>query len=279
MTMNCSCDFTKRHSVDNVDREILKPPSQATIPGLIHAAAPLSKRPVVMPPKRRLAALLLLRSGRSLRMSMTFTEQAARTEAVWREFHKRLHAFISGRVQSASEADDIVQEVFVRIHKNIAKIQNEDRMAAWIFQITRNAITDQYRARSGAESLEPDFEPPMPQNDGSNLRELAELSGCIEPMLGALPDRYRDALKLTDLGGMGQREAAERSHISVSGMKSRVQRGRLQLKELILQCCQVELNHQGRIVDYSVRESGNCHFSHQSETLRSRNPCDRRCGA
>ena len=150
-------------------------------------------------------------------------------------------------------------------------------MAAWIFQITRNAVKDHYRARSGTESLEPDFEPSMPQDDGGELRELTELSGCIEPMLGALPDHYRDALKLTDLGGVGQREAAERSHISVSGMKSRVQRGRQLLRELILQCCQIELDHQGRILDHSTRQAGNGPCGHPSEDLKSVNPCGHGC--
>lgn len=197
---------------------------------------------------------------------MTTTERAARTEAVWRQFHARLHAFVLRRVKAPADADDIVQEVFVRIHRNLDKIQKEDRLAAWIFQVTRNAIADRYRLIPKTEEMDPEFEPPLPpQDDGTELRELGELSRCIEPILGALPPHYRDALKLTDLDGMGQREAADLSRISVSGMKSRVQRARQQLKDIMLQCCQVELDHRGRIVDHSLRDSGNqlCESSSQ----------------
>lgn len=191
-------------------------------------------------------------------MSMMITARATRTEAVWNEFHKRLLAFVSRRVNSPSDADDIIQEVFVRIHKNIANVQNERRLNAWIFQITRNAIIDHYRARKNAESLEREFESPIPDDEGTELRALSELSRCVEPMIDTLPLRYREALKLTDLGAVGQREAAEISHITVSGMKSRVQRGRRHLRELILRCCQIELDHQGRILGHSPRESGTC---------------------
>jgi RNA polymerase sigma-70 factor (ECF subfamily) len=191
-------------------------------------------------------------------MSMTTTERAARTEAVWQEFQARLHAFVLRRVKAPPDADDILQEVFVRIHRNLDKIQEQDRLTAWIFQITRNAIADHYRAVPNAESMEPGFEPAALQEDSIELSDLSELSRCVQPMLGTLPKHYRDALELTDLGGMGHREAASLRHLSLSGMKSRVQRARQQLKETMLQCCQIELDRRGGIVDYSPRQCGNC---------------------
>jgi RNA polymerase sigma-70 factor (ECF subfamily) len=189
-------------------------------------------------------------------MSMTATERAARTEGVWREFQARLHAFVARRVKAPEDAEDIVQDVFVRIHRNLDNVQKRDSLPAWIFQITRNAIADHYRGGPKAEGLDGDLEPQLPPDDDDiELRELSELSGCIEPMIEALPQQYRDALKLTDLNGMGQREAAELKGISVSGMKSRVQRARNQLKEMILRCCQIELDRRGGIMTYSARPS------------------------
>lgn len=210
-------------------------------------------------------------------MSMTATERAARTEAVWQEFQARLHAFVLRRVKAPADADDIVQEVFVRIHGNLDKIQKEDRLAAWIFQITRNAIADHYRASPNAESIERDFEPPPPRDDSVELRELGELSRCIEPMLSALPKHYRDALKLIDLDGMGQREAADLRRVSVSGMKSRVQRARQQLKEMMLQCCQIELDRRGGIVDHSLRQHGEWSCGDSSKDPKSASACETRC--
>ncbi|MGB8062214.1 MAG: sigma-70 family RNA polymerase sigma factor [Candidatus Sulfotelmatobacter sp.] len=145
-------------------------------------------------------------------------------------------------MMTTPDADDIVQEVFVRIHRNLDKIQKQDRLTAWIFQITRNAIADYYRSAPNAENMEPDLKPASLQEDSIELSDLTELSRCVQPMLGALPKHYRDALELTDLGGMGQREAASLRQLSLSGMKSRVQRARRQVKEMMLQRCQIELD-------------------------------------
>lgn len=211
-------------------------------------------------------------------MSMTAAERAARTEAVWREFQARLRAFVLRRVKTPADADDIVQEVFVRIHRNLDKIKQEDRLAAWVFQITRNAIADHYRVAPKTESVDQDFEPsPPPQDDGTELRELSELSDCIKPMLGALPQHYRDALKLADIDGMSQRDAAELRSVSVSGMKSRIQRARKQLKEMMLQCCEVELDRRGGIVDHWLRESNESDCANSLTGFTASGACRTRC--
>jgi RNA polymerase sigma-70 factor (ECF subfamily) len=176
---------------------------------------------------------------------------------VWKEFQARLRAFVLRRVKTPADADDIVQEVFIRIHRNLDKVQERDRLTAWIFQITRNAIADHYRAAPNEESMEPEFEPAALQENSIEQSDLNELSRCVQPMISALPEHYRDALELTDLGGMGQGEAASLRQLSLSGMKSRVQRARQQLKEMMLQCCQIEFDRRGGIVDYSPRRCGN----------------------
>ncbi len=72
-------------------------------------------------------------------------------------------------------------------------------------------------------------------------------------MIDRLPPDYRDAVAIVDLGGVPQREAAERAGLSVSGMKSRVQRGRQALKGLLDECCRLELDAGGRVTDYQRR--------------------------
>lgn len=216
--------------------------------------------------------------GRGLCVSMTTAERAARTEAVWKEFQARLRAFVLRRVKTPGDVDDIVQDVFVRIHGNLDKLQSEDKLPAWIFQITRNAIVDHYRVAPKVESMDPDFESPLPPRyDGTELSELGELSRCIEPMLGALRQHYRDALKLTDLDGISQREAARLSRISVSGMKSRVQRARHQLKQMMLGCCQIDLDRRGGIAGHSLRQSGDSPCSDSSLDLKPNSACRTRC--
>ena len=79
----------------------------------------------------------------------------------------------------------------------------------------------------------------------------------LEPMIGELPEKYRDALLLTDIKGLTQKELSEKLDISVSGAKSRVQRGREQLRENLLKCCHLEFNGTGKIVEYRPK-AGKC---------------------
>jgi RNA polymerase sigma-70 factor (ECF subfamily) len=76
-------------------------------------------------------------------------------------------------------------------------------------------------------------------------------------MIGELPDPYREAVQLVEVDGMSQKDAADRLGLSVSGAKSRVQRGRERLRRMLAKCCHVELDRRGNAVDYKAR-SGCC---------------------
>jgi RNA polymerase sigma-70 factor (ECF subfamily) len=189
-------------------------------------------------------------------MPMNRTFSPAATEAVWREFHDRLRAFVSRRVPQSADVEDVLQEVFMRVHRGIGSIQQRDRLPAWVFQIARNAIIDHYRSGAvHAETAPEEIDTPAPIADGEDLQGLAELSTCMEPMIAALPESYRDAIRSTELDGLTQGEAARRAGLGLSGMKSRVQRARRQLKTMLEECCRIELDRRGGIVDYSVRDA------------------------
>src|SRR5438045_9257949 len=70
----------------------------------------------------------------------------ADTHAIWDTLHARLRAFVAGRLDDPADVDDIVQEVFLRVHQHLPALQQGDRLLPWIYQITRNAIADYYRA-------------------------------------------------------------------------------------------------------------------------------------
>src|SRR4051812_18710053 len=171
----------------------------------------------------------------------------AASEQLWETFSVPLHQFISRRVNDPHTAEDILQDVFLKIHTRIDTLQQQDRIAAWIYQIARNAITDYYRAqRPTAELLDTMSAP-------DNLAEddiVQELLPCVAAMVDALPDAYREALRLTEYQGLSQKQLSERLDISFSGAKSRVQRARSKIKAQLLDCCHFELDHAGRIIDY-----------------------------
>jgi RNA polymerase sigma-70 factor (ECF subfamily) len=189
------------------------------------------------------------------------------TQQIWSEFGHRLRAFIARRVDSAADADDILQDVFVRIHRHADSLEHRERLVSWLFQVTRNAITDYYRAPVRRREL---LAGALRDLDQESMRASAwvedendasgeaarELAHCLRPMVARLPPHYRDAVTLIDLEGLPQQEAASRAGLSLSGMKSRVQRGRQALEHLMLDCCQLETDAGGRVMDYQLRGSG-----------------------
>jgi RNA polymerase sigma-70 factor (ECF subfamily) len=183
----------------------------------------------------------------------------ATTEVLWDAFHQRLRAYVGRRIENPEDVDDIVQDIFVRIHERIGSLEHEERVHAWIYQIARNSIIDYYRApRRRRERLGADVElnsAYAPEPDADDPSAVEELAPCLTPLLDQLTPSYRTALELTELNGLTQREAASMQQISVSGLKSRVQRGRRQLLGLLRGCCEIELDRRGGVINYATRES------------------------
>lgn len=195
---------------------------------------------------------------------MTTVDEAgqATVEDVWREFESSLRAFIQRRIADPHRADDVLSEVFLRIHRRLHTVEDDERIASWVFAVARNAVTDEYR-RSGrrrevlvADPIdEADF--PTTGEADENLA-LSELASCIRPLLRYLPEHHRRALDLVDLQGVSQTEAATREEISISGMKSRVQRARRELRALIDECCAFSIDARGLPFEYRPGEGCGC---------------------
>jgi RNA polymerase sigma-70 factor, ECF subfamily len=185
-------------------------------------------------------------------VGLSFTSQnlevdmAASLETIYNDFHTKLYRFIAGRVPDGDIAEDILQDVYLKIHTHIDGLRETDRLESWIYQITRNAIIDHYRRARPQEELSESLASPL-ENEPEAVSELAS---SVRGMLDCLPDAYRQALELTELQGLSQVELATRLNISVSGAKSRVQRGREKLKEAFLDCCHFEFDRLGKVMDY-----------------------------
>ena len=176
------------------------------------------------------------------------------TEAIWQDFHGRQPGFITRRVSDRDRAEDILQDVMLRIHRHAAELEYAPAVGAWVHQIARNAIVDHYRRapvrreRPGSIDLDrqeqPVFEPPLTE-------PRSKLAKCLGPLLRRLPAIDREALALTAL----EASAAARLGLSTSGMKSRVQRPRAQLRPLLVACCENDLDRRGDITSYRSRRN------------------------
>jgi RNA polymerase sigma-70 factor (ECF subfamily) len=185
---------------------------------------------------------------------------------LWQQVHDGLRAFIAKRIADEAEVDDILQEVFLRMHRKIDGLKDPRRVVSWVYQITRHVIIDHYRAPERRRELPAGLAADMEVSGTATATRVTrdskdsgehrvELAGCLRPMIDRLDKAYREALILVELEGQTQQAAAKRIGLSLSGMKSRVQRGRRQLKRKLDDCCLIQLDQRNGVADYTVRDS------------------------
>ncbi len=186
-----------------------------------------------------------------------------RTRRMWDDFNRPIWRFVRARVDSDADADDVVQDVFERVHTRQTQLREDERVAGWIFRIASNAVYDHHRGVSAAEVPAENLRlvAPAPVTEDASAEEL--LAQCVRPFLDRLEEPYRSALRMTELEGMTQAEAADAEGISVSGMKSRVQRGRAYLRGELEACCHIELDARNRVHDAEARAGCGCRVPDQ----------------
>jgi RNA polymerase sigma-70 factor (ECF subfamily) len=178
----------------------------------------------------------------------------AEARGAWREIEARLRPYVGRRVASASDADDVIQEVLVRLHRGGDGLRDSESFGGWVYRVAQHAIADHLRSRArhplpSASDEVSDGGATGEEDDG--LR--AELSECVALFVARLPSPYREAVTLTELQGLSQKDAAEVLGLSFSGMKSRVQRGRAQIRAMFEACCEVTVDARGQVVECAPR--------------------------
>ena len=187
------------------------------------------------------------------------------TDEMWRDVLAQLRAFVRPRIADPERAEDLVGEILLRIHRNLASLDDRERLPHWVSRIARNAVIDEYRragrAREQSAGTAQDAWPELAAEADDSDQVQEELSRCLRPLLCGLPPVQRRAVEMIDLEGMPQADAARREGVSVSGMKSRVQRGRRRLAQLLDACCALTLDARGLPMDYAPTThpcSGSC---------------------
>jgi len=179
-------------------------------------------------------------------------------DSSWDEMFERLRSFIAARVGDDDVAADIAQDVLVRSIA-VGALQRVDNPMAWLYRSARNAVIDHYRTRHIHDPLgqAADLWPEPAAADDWPNEATRDLAGCLQPLVAQLPEIYREALDRIDLAGQTHQVAAAEVGISTSGMKSRVQRARRQLKELLTNCCAVQVDRLGAVASYHPN-TGTC---------------------
>ena len=185
---------------------------------------------------------------------MMQVNNAPDTAEIYQQFREPLKNYIGKRISDPTTTEDVLHDVFVRIHNQINTLKDEERLQSWIYTIARNAVIDFYRKKREHVDIPDDIasQPEM-------ITDISErLAQTVHEMIKKLPDKYKEALMLADIENIKQGELADRLGISLPGAKSRVQRARKMLKDLLLACCHFEFDRYGTVFDYHPKNCSEC---------------------
>lgn len=176
------------------------------------------------------------------------------TQTVWQRFSAQLLVFIRKNVANREAAEDLLQEIFTKIHKRQSTLTMQGEALAWLFQIARNAAVDYYRRRGVAR-----FEVAKDLEDTEGIEgslTASGLVGCLKPFIDQLGETDKSIIMANELQSVKLKQVAERLEMPYSTVKSRAQRARVKLRKLFLDCCNFDFDSRGGVIDYSPDNSG-----------------------
>lgn len=179
----------------------------------------------------------------------------ADARGAWRDLEQKLRPFVARRVPAAADVDDVLQDVLLRMHRGLGELRDDERFGPWVYRVARNAVLDHQRRAQRLPAADPDS---VAIVDGIEAIDDAEavLASYVATFVAMLPSPYREALTLTELEGLTQREAAAMLGVSLTAMKSRVARGRRELRKAFEDCCVIGLDARGHVVACEPRKDG-----------------------
>jgi RNA polymerase sigma-70 factor (ECF subfamily) len=178
------------------------------------------------------------------------------TEVLWNELSRPLRRFLRARTGTDADADDLLQEVFVRVHRQLSTLRTPERLQSWVYQIARNAVIDHYRTRRTPTDRNTELLP-----DEAPTNDPVDLTPTLRRFVANLPQAYREPIELHEFRGMPLVDVAKCLGLSLTAAKSRVRRGRLMLRKMLDQCCRFEFDRRGRVIEATPRarcECSNC---------------------
>jgi RNA polymerase sigma-70 factor (ECF subfamily) len=193
-----------------------------------------------------------------LHLSPMMMESRQAEAQPWHEFVAYLKNYVRKRV-SGDVVDDVVGDILLKVVGHRDELERAANPLAWLSTIAANTVTDYHRRRAAEQRLLKRIaSEPMIDTTELDAHSANALKACVLPFVRRLPSAYAQALTLTDIEGLSQTAAAGRLGLSVSGMKSRIQRGRSKLRDLLMTCCTIELDRRGRVHDVQAPPKTDC---------------------
>lgn len=184
------------------------------------------------------------------------TPDAARSlelERLYRSMRSELQGFLRRQVRDPAAVEDLLHDVFLKIHAGRDRVRDPARLEAWIYRIARNVVHDWRRRRRPGDPMPEGLEERLAAPEEEE-RMIRRLTPSVKAAIARLPRDYRTALVESDLRGTPQKELAQKLGLSYSGLKSRVQRARRMVHDLLLECCHFDFDARGGVLDYRPRK-------------------------
>lgn len=171
----------------------------------------------------------------------------ARVESLWAAFAGPLRGYLRKQTGSDADADDLLQEVFLRIHRNVCHLKDTSKLQGWVYRIARNVVINRFRAAKSRPqaNLDPDT---MAEGADPSGRDAIDLTPTLRRFIEALPESYRVPLVRQEFQGQALQEIAQELGLTLTATKSRVRRGRIMLRAMLDACCRFEFDRRGRVI-------------------------------
>jgi RNA polymerase sigma-70 factor, ECF subfamily len=157
-------------------------------------------------------------------------------EELYRQHAGRLYSVACRMVGNPSDAEDLLQEIFLSAHRKLGSFRGDSALGTWLYRLATNLCLDHLRSRAARTSQLTgalDDEPGLADAGSRTLADSALTRMDLERALAQLPDGCRAAFVLHDIEGLEHKEVADALGIAEGTSKSQVHKARLRLRALL----------------------------------------------
>ena len=180
---------------------------------------------------------------------------------IYDQFHEKLTHYLE-RMVGKNHAEDLAQEVFMKINKGLKDFKGKSSLSTWVYRIATNAALDKMKSRALRESknkvsLSDPLEEAEPENTGILIEETSlsaereavrnEMNECIREFVDKLTANYRTIIILSEIKDLQNQEVADILGISLDAVKIRLHRARTRLKAEFEAGCNFYHNEDGEL--------------------------------
>jgi RNA polymerase sigma factor (sigma-70 family) len=158
--------------------------------------------------------------------------------------HRRFLDFLTARVGSREDAEDILQEAFVRGLQKAGGVREEESAVAWFYRLLRNAVTDYYRrAAARRTALESHAREVLEADPGFDADLERTVCACVNDLIFHLKPEYADLIRRVDLDGADVLSTADALGITPGNARVRLHRARTALRDELERSCRTCATH------------------------------------